>query len=62
MEAKEPLFEYVSKELSHNLINGDCLYVLKNIESNKFDLIVTSPPYNVGKSYEVKTSIEISLN
>jgi|GEM_PF-7126762 len=25
---------------------------------NKFDLIITSPPYNIGKSYETKTSIE----
>ena len=32
--------------------------VLKGIEDGKFDLIITSPPYNVGKSYETKTSIE----
>lgn len=31
---------------------------LKKIEAGKFDLILTSPPYNVGKSYETKTSIE----
>jgi DNA modification methylase len=38
--------------------NNDCLPVLKKIENGKFDLILTSPPYNVGKSYETKTSIE----
>lgn len=27
---------------------GDCLNVLKNIEDNTIDLIVTSPPYNKG--------------
>ncbi|MDR2586590.1 MAG: site-specific DNA-methyltransferase, partial [Prevotellaceae bacterium] len=32
--------------------------VLKKVESGKFDLILTSPPYNVGKAYETKTSIE----
>lgn len=58
MKAKEPLFEYFSSDISHNIINGDSLKVLKGIEDRKFDLIITSPPYNVGKSYETKTSIE----
>jgi DNA modification methylase len=58
MEIKEPLFEYISYDISHNVINGDSLKVLKEIEDGKFDLIITSPPYNVGKSYETKTSIE----
>lgn len=58
MKVKEPLFEYISSDISHNIINGDSLKVLKGIEDGKFDLIITSPPYNVGKSYETKTSIE----
>lgn len=58
MKVKEPLFEYISPEISYNIINGDGLTVLKEIENGKFDLIITSPPYNVGKSYETKTSIE----
>lgn len=58
MNAKEPLFKYIRPDISHNVINGDCLNVLKGIEDGKFDLIITSPPYNVGKSYETKTSIE----
>jgi adenine-specific DNA-methyltransferase len=58
MKINEPLFEYISTDISYNLINGECLKVLKGMESNKFDLIVTSPPYNIGKSYETKTSIE----
>jgi DNA modification methylase len=58
MKVKEPLFEYISPDISHNVINGDSLNVLKGIEDGKFDLIITSPPYNVGKSYETKTSIE----
>ena len=28
------------------LYNGDCLDVLKNIESNSVDFAFTSPPYN----------------
>ena len=58
MKAKESLFKYIRPDISHNVINGDCLNVLKGIEDGKFDLIITSPPYNVGKSYETKTSIE----
>jgi len=42
----------------YKVITGDALKTLKKLEDKKFDLIITSPPYNVGKSYEVKTSIE----
>jgi len=55
---KEPLFEYISSNIEHHIIKGDSLSVLKKIEDCKFDLIITSPPYNIGKSYETKTSIE----
>jgi adenine-specific DNA-methyltransferase len=40
------------------IINGDCSDVLRAEDSGKYDLILTSPPYNVGKSYEKKTSME----
>ncbi len=58
MKVKEPLFDYISAEIDYQIINGHCLTVLKKIENGKFDLILTSPPYNVGKSYETKTRIE----
>lgn len=58
MRVKEPLFDYISPDIDYAIKNGDCLTVLKKIEDGKFDLILTSPPYNVGKSYETKTSIE----
>jgi len=58
MKVKEPLFEYISPQINYHVKNGDSLSVLKNIEDSKFDLIITSPPYNIGKSYETKTSIE----
>ncbi len=58
MRVKEPLFDYISPEIDYSIKNDDCLNVLKKIEDGKFDLILTSPPYNVGKSYETKTSIE----
>lgn len=58
MKAKEPLFDYINPALNYTIENGNCLKVLKKYEGGKFDLIITSPPYNIGKSYEVKTTIE----
>lgn len=58
MKVKEPLFEYISPDTDYQILNGDSLKVVNGIEDGKFDLIITSPPYNIGKSYETKTSIE----
>lgn len=33
------------KEISQNIILGDCAEALKNLEDNSIDLIFTSPPY-----------------
>lgn len=58
MRANEQLFNYIRPDIDYVIENDDCLTILKKIEDGKFDLILTSPPYNVGKSYEIKTSIE----
>lgn len=58
MKTREPLFDYINPATQYSIINEDCLSRLKKIEDNKFDLVITSPPYNIGKSYEVKTTIE----
>ncbi len=58
MQVEEPLFDFISPETHYEIKNGDCLNVLKKVQDHKFDLIITSPPYNIGKSYETKTSIE----
>jgi DNA modification methylase len=58
MNIDEPLFDLIDNNLTHKIFNGDSLRLIKNLPSNKFELIVTSPPYNIGKAYEVKTSIE----
>lgn len=58
MRANEQLFNYIRPDINYVIENDDCLTILKKIEDGKFDLILTSPPYNVGKSYEIKTSIE----
>ena len=37
------------KDSKGMLFNGDCLEYLKKMEDNSIDLIITSPPYNLGK-------------
>jgi len=41
---------------------GDCLELLKSIPDQSMQLVVTSPPYNIGKEYEKKLRLETYLN
>jgi adenine-specific DNA-methyltransferase len=41
---------------------GDCLEFLKTIPSNSIQLIITSPPYNIGKEYEKRLKLDLYLN
>ncbi len=40
------------------LFHGDCLDLLKTIPDETIKLIVTSPPYNIGKEYEKKLKLD----
>jgi adenine-specific DNA-methyltransferase len=40
------------------LFPGDCLALLKDIPDDSIQLIVTSPPYNIGKKYEKRLNLE----
>lgn len=44
------------------LHTGDSLPFIKTLPDNLVKLIITSPPYNIGKKYEAKTSIEKYLD
>ena len=44
------------KDMINTVICGDCLEVIKEIEDNSISLLITSPPYNVGMSYELELS------
>jgi len=44
------------------LFKGNCLDLLSKIPDRKIKLIVTSPPYNLGKEYEKKINIAEYLN
>jgi adenine-specific DNA-methyltransferase len=37
---------------------GDCRELLQTIPDNYIKLVVTSPPYNIGKEYEKKLDIQ----
>ncbi|MGK7940764.1 MAG: site-specific DNA-methyltransferase [Crocosphaera sp.] len=37
---------------------GDCLKLLKQLPDECVDLVVSSPPYNLGKEYEAKRALE----
>lgn len=37
--------------MENKVIQGDCLEVMKNIPDKSIDMILTSPPYNIGKMH-----------
>ena len=43
------------------LFEGDCMTLLVDIPSGSVDLVITSPPYNMGKRYEKATSLQAYL-
>lgn len=57
----ESFCDFESTKHRYAIENSDALSVLTSMDSNSINLIITSPPYNIGKSYEVKTSIESYL-
>ena len=60
MKVKESINEFLEYMYPNTseIILGDTLSHLKTMDNERFDLVVTSPPYNIGKEYETKTSIE----
>ena len=47
-----------SEENIATLYPGDCLEFLKQLPAGSVQLIITSPPYNIGKEYEQKLDID----
>ena len=50
--------DFFSQDSDVVLYHGDCLELLKTIPSEKIKLVVTSPPYNIGKKYEKRVKLE----
>ena len=43
------------------IVLGDCLDLLRGIPENSVDLVVSSPPYNIGKEYESRQHLKTYL-
>ncbi len=48
----------IEQKHSHMLACQDNLQFMNSLAKESIDLIVTSPPYNIGKSYEAKKSLD----
>lgn len=55
---KNKAIEYADGQL----VNGDCIEVVTNIEDQSVDLVFTSPPYFMGKHYDRSMSIDDFTN
>lgn len=58
MFEKFKISERFSKSGRIVVFHGNCLDLLRSIPDKTVQLIVTSPPYNIGKEYEKKLDIE----
>ncbi|MDA8325252.1 MAG: site-specific DNA-methyltransferase [Nitrospiraceae bacterium] len=55
---KRHISERFSNSESIVVYHGDCLKLLSTIPDESLQLIVTSPPYNIGKEYEKRLKLE----
>jgi len=58
MREKHQMVNSFSKRNHLVVFNGDCIDLLKQIPSESIQLVVTSPPYNLGKIYEKKLKLD----
>ena len=49
-------------KLNYKIYNSDRIDFLKKLKDRSVQLIITSPPYNIGKSYEKKEPLDKYLN
>ncbi len=57
-DKKETVISNIFSENSQIVIHsGDCMDLLRSIPSNRVNLIITSPPYNLGKEYEKRLDL-----
>jgi adenine-specific DNA-methyltransferase len=58
LNPKELISENFNVDNKITLYHGDCVKLLRTIPSDSVQLIITSPPYNLGKEYEKKQEIK----
>jgi adenine-specific DNA-methyltransferase len=52
----------IPSELKDSISPGDCLHLLRQLPEFSVDLVVSSPPYNIGKEYEKKRALQHYLD
>ena len=60
-KSAESISDQFNKNESIVVYPGNCLDLLRSCPSDMFQLIVTSPPYNIGKEYEKKLKLDAYL-
>lgn len=50
--------DHYSPSAAATAFHGDCVDLLEEIPEGSIQLVVTSPPYNIGKKYEKRLSVE----
>ena len=55
---KTKIYKRFSVENDITIYKGDCRNLLKQIPDESIQLIITSPPYNIGKEYEKPMSVD----
>lgn len=60
-QKKIPIKDKYSSKSKIVLFQGDCIELLRTIPDQTLKLIVTSPPYNIGKEYEKKLKLKTYL-
>jgi len=61
-KADTKIYEKFRKNAKVVLYPGDCLELMKHIPDETIQLIVTSPPYNIGKEYEKRLKLSQYLD
>ena len=50
-----------SPKFLNSIVLGDCSKLLDELPEGSVDLIISSPPYNIGKSYEKKQTLDVYI-
>lgn len=58
LDKKFRLEDFISAQNDASFLNGDVLEQLNKIPDNSINLIISSPPYNLGKSYEKRQDLQ----
>jgi len=53
---------YIPNNILNHIFKMDCIELLKKLPDSSVDLIVTSPPYNIGKEYETRACLKSYLD